>query len=53
MKEQLERIEYEQIVRAYDRYRNVCLAAESLGMTEPTYVRKRKAYTRKYGKQHE
>ncbi|MBQ2752657.1 MAG: sigma 54-interacting transcriptional regulator [Firmicutes bacterium] len=48
LKEQVERFEYEQINLAYEKYKNVRAAAEYLGMSEPTYVRKRKQYKEKY-----
>lgn len=49
LKEQVERFEYDQILLAYEKFKNVRVAASYLGMSEPTYVRKRKDYNKKYG----
>lgn len=44
MKRYLQAIEKEVILEAYDRFHSVRRAAEYLGMSMPTYVRKRQAY---------
>lgn len=49
MKERLERIEYTIICKAYQRFHSVRKAAAYLGMSMPTYVRKKNLYTEKYG----
>lgn len=50
LKEQVELLEYSLIMEAYEKHQNVRSAAESLGMSEPTYVRKRKFYMNKFVK---
>ena len=47
LKSAMEELELEYINRAYDIYGNVREAAESLGMTPSTFVRKRKKYSKK------
>lgn len=44
VKKYMERIEKELILTAYDKFHSVRKAAEYLGMSMPTYVRKRQAY---------
>lgn len=44
LKGYLEQIEEEMILAAYERFHSVRKAADYLGMTMPTYVRKRQAY---------
>ena len=48
LREQVERYEYHFIQEAYELYPSVRKAAAYLGMSEPTFVRKRKAYAQKY-----
>ena len=48
LKERLERYEYDMICDAYERCHNVRKAAAYLEMSEPTFVRKRKIYQKKY-----
>lgn len=50
LKERVEKFELEMINEAYERCHNVRAAAKDLGMSEPTYVRKRKCYMEKYNK---
>lgn len=49
LKEVLEKIEYGYIVEAYEKFQSVRKAAEHIGMSMPTYVRKKKEYADKYG----
>ncbi len=44
----LEKIEHEYMEEAYSKYGNVRDAATSLGMSHPTYIRKRKMYSEKF-----
>jgi transcriptional regulator with PAS, ATPase and Fis domain len=44
----LEKTEYEYMREAYNKYGNVRDAAASLGMSHPTYIRKRKIYSEKF-----
>ena len=44
LKTAMEELELEYINQAYEKYGNVRDAAESLGMTASTFVRKRKRY---------
>lgn len=46
LKELIEQIELSYINKAYDKYKNVRQAAESLNMDPSTFVRKRKKYTK-------
>ncbi len=48
LKDIVEEIEYEYISAAYEEYKNVRAAAESLGMDASTFVRKRKRYLEKF-----
>lgn len=49
LREKLERMEYDYILRAYRQHGNVRAAAKSLGMDPATYTRKRKRYGESYG----
>lgn len=51
MKERLERIEFDLITEAYENFQSVRKAAQHLGMTMPTFVRKKKEYEKKYALQ--
>ena len=46
LKTAMEELELEYINHAYEKYGNVREAAESLGMTPSTFVRKRQKYTK-------
>lgn len=48
MKERLERIEFNLIIESYEKFHSVRKAAQHLGMTMPTFVRKKKDYESKY-----
>ncbi len=48
MKERLERIEYAMLLDAYERFHSVRKAAEALGMSPATFVRKKSLYAEKY-----
>ncbi len=49
LKEEVEQLEYRRIEEASANYPNVRQAAASLGMSEPTFVRKRAVYRKKFG----
>lgn len=49
MKERLERIEYSMIQKSYERFKSVRKAADYLGMSMATFVRKKNSYAEKYG----
>ena len=48
LKQEVEQLEYRRIEEASERYPNVRQAALSLGMSEPTFVRKRKEYRKRF-----
>ena len=51
MKESLERMEYDFICEAYEKFNSVRKAAQYLGMTMSTFVRKKNDYAKKFGGQ--
>lgn len=48
IKERLERIEFDLINEAYEKYHSVRKAADYLGMSAATFVRKKKVYSEKF-----
>lgn len=48
LKEEVEQLEYRRIEEASGKFSNVRQAAMALGMSEPTFVRKRKEYRKKF-----
>ncbi|WP_336296887.1 sigma-54 interaction domain-containing protein [Clostridium aestuarii] len=51
LKEGVESLEYELIMKSYEKYGNVRAAAKVLGINASTFVRKRKKYLQKYSSQ--